>query len=216
MSKYPRYLPCGDSAVMVEFGEVIDPGINARLCSLAAAIADSDLPVTDAAPAYASLLVCYDPLRISRRELVRALKKLDMGAGKASTGSVLHKIPVYYGGENGPDMENVCRHTGLTPEEVVRLHSAPEYTVFMVGFLPGFPYLGGMDARLETPRLETPRTKIPAGSVGIGGKQTGIYPMPSPGGWQLIGRTDAVLFDAERQPPALLKAGDRIKFVPAR
>ena len=201
---------------MVKFGEAIDPEVNARLCGLAAAVAASGLPVTDAAPSYASLLVCYDPLRISRREMISALKALDTGGSAGSSSSVLHRIPVYYGGENGPDMENVCRHTGLTPEEVVRLHSAPEYTVFMVGFLPGFPYLGGMDPKLETPRLETPRTKIPSGSVGIGGKQTGIYPMPSPGGWQLIGRTDAVLFDAERQPPALLKAGDRIKFVPVR
>jgi len=123
-------------------------------------------------------------------------------------------IPVIYGGEAGPDLSVVADHAGLTPRQVVELHSSSEYVVFFIGFQPGFPYLGGLDARLHTPRRAEPRVKVPAGSVGIGGSQTGVYPLASPGGWQLLGQTRTALFDPLQQPPTLLRPGDRVRFVP--
>ncbi|MGK3144431.1 5-oxoprolinase subunit PxpB [Pantoea sp. C2G6] len=123
-------------------------------------------------------------------------------------------IPVIYGGEAGPDLAVVAEHAALTPRQVVELHSSSEYVVFFIGFQPGFPYLGGLDARLHTPRRAEPRVKVPAGSVGIGGSQTGVYPLASPGGWQLIGQTRTALFDPQQQPPTLLRPGDRVRFVP--
>jgi inhibitor of KinA len=133
-----------------------------------------------------------------------------------SSGSVQPpvEIPVCYGGAFGPDLEDVARHNGLTPEEVVRIHSGTEYFTYMLGFLPGFPYLGGMSERIATPRKQTPRLRVPAGSVGIAGSQTGIYPLESPGGWQLIGRTPLALFRPEDDPPVLVKPGDRVRFHP--
>jgi inhibitor of KinA len=122
-------------------------------------------------------------------------------------------IPVRYGGADGPDLTEVAEHCGLTPEEVVRIHCSALYTVHMIGFMPGFPYLGGLDPRIAAPRKAEPRMRVPAGSVGIAGRQTGIYPLESPGGWQLIGRTDIRLFDPRRDPPALLRIGDRVRFV---
>ncbi|KAF6662262.1 5-oxoprolinase subunit PxpB [Enterobacteriaceae bacterium EKM102V] len=123
-------------------------------------------------------------------------------------------IPVIYGGSTGPDLTVVAEHAGLTPRQVVELHSSSEYVVFFIGFQPGFPYLGGLDSRLHTPRRAEPRVAVPAGSVGIGGSQTGIYPLASPGGWQLIGHTSTALFDPRQQPPVLLRPGDRVRFVP--
>ncbi|HHY76979.1 MAG TPA: 5-oxoprolinase subunit PxpB, partial [Clostridiales bacterium] len=124
------------------------------------------------------------------------------------------EIPTIYGGEYGPDIEFVAQHNNLTVDEVIEIHSSRNYLIYMLGFTPGFPYLGGMSEKIETPRLKTPRTKIPAGSVGIAGKQTGIYPIDSPGGWQLIGRTPVKLYDPLADPPVLLNAGDYVRFVP--
>ena len=124
------------------------------------------------------------------------------------------EIPTLYGGENGPDLSFVAEHNGLTVEEVVRIHSSRDYPVYMMGFTPGFPYLGGMDGRIAAPRLNSPRTNVPAGSVGIAGEQTGIYPMESPGGWQIIGRTETTLFDPNHEKPFLLAPGDQVRFVP--
>ncbi|MEG2984683.1 MAG: 5-oxoprolinase subunit PxpB, partial [Peptostreptococcaceae bacterium] len=143
------------------------------------------------------------------------IKKLEK---KIKTTDKLEKniveIPVLYGGEFGPDIETVARHNNLSVEEVMDIHSKGEYLVYMLGFTPGFTYLGGMDNKIETPRLEIPRVKIPAGSVGIAGKQTGVYPIDSPGGWQLIGRTPIKLYDINKERPILLSAGDYVKFVP--
>jgi len=126
------------------------------------------------------------------------------------------KIPVSYGGQDGPDLEDVARHCGLSAARVIDLHTAPLYLVYFLGFSPGFPYLGGLPGELATPRLATPRKRVPAGSVAIGGSQTGIYPMESPGGWRIIGRTSMLLFNAEAEPPALLRAGDCVRFLPGK
>jgi len=131
-----------------------------------------------------------------------------------SPASRLVEIPVIYGGESGPDLNVVAEHAALTPRQVVELHSSNDYVVFFIGFQPGFPYLGGLDARLHIPRRAEPRVAVPAGSVGIGGSQTGVYPLASPGGWQLIGQTRTALFDPLQQPPTLLRPGDRVRFVP--
>ncbi|NLG86950.1 MAG: 5-oxoprolinase subunit PxpB, partial [Firmicutes bacterium] len=139
-------------------------------------------------------------------QLIEGLGKLDLPAPEITV------IPVCYGGKFGPDLDYVCEHTGLSAEEVIQLHTGTDYLIYMLGFTPGFSYLGGMDERLATPRLKTPRTHIPAGSTGIAGKQTGIYPIDSPGGWQLIGRTPLKLYDPFRDPPVLLKAGNYVRF----
>jgi KipI family sensor histidine kinase inhibitor len=209
--------PAGDCALCVEFAQKIDGEINDRVHALAGSLADAQDAglVTDIIPAYASLLVCFDPLRISSRRLKALLRRrIKKTRGGAAVKRKTVRIPVCYEGPFAPDMETVSAHTGLTPEEIVRRHSAPVYRIYMLGFLPGFPYLGGLDPALETPRLKTPRTKIPAGAVGIGGAQTGIYPLESPGGWQLIGRTPLKPYDPSRIPPILYNAGDNIVFYP--
>ncbi|MDR2144189.1 MAG: 5-oxoprolinase subunit PxpB [Treponema sp.] len=208
--------PAGDSAVWVEFGNEISLSLNDRVHSLAKSLKEKPLRgVVDLVPAYASLLVCYDPMLIPGKKLSSALasrakKKTGTGPGQ---GRVVG-IPVCYGGDFAPDMDAVRAHTGFSRDEVIARHTAPLYRIYMLGFLPGFPYLGGLDPALETPRLETPRTKIPAGSVGIGGAQTGIYPLESPGGWRIIGRTPLKPYDPERAEPFLYRAGDSIRFYP--
>jgi KipI family sensor histidine kinase inhibitor len=160
-------------------------------------------------------MVHYNPLEISYEALSEAvmstletLDEIDLPAP-----SVI-EIPTLYGGDYGPDLENVAKYHEMLPEDVVKIHASGQYRIYMLGFTPGFPYLGGMDERIATPRLETPRTKIHAGSVGIAGAQTGIYPIDSPGGWQIIGRTPLSLYDPGRAEPILLKAGETIKFIP--
>jgi KipI family sensor histidine kinase inhibitor len=212
----PRFLPAGDAALVVELGDSIDLAINERVHALARAIEQSaPAGLRETVPTYRSLLVHYDPLQTSLEEvqtLVRSAMERCTAAPPPQPRVV--DIPTVYGGDFGPDIAYVAAHNGLTVEEVVRLHSAPLYTVYMLGFTPGFPYLGGLPRELATPRLATPRLAVPAGAVGIAGSQTGIYPLPTPGGWQLIGRTPAVLFDPQRTPPALLEPGDRVRFVP--
>ena len=208
--------PAGDSALWVEFGNEISLSLNSRVHGLAGSLREKPLRgVVDMVPAYASLLVCYDPMVISGKKLSTALAsraKKDPGTGPGQ-GRVVG-IPVCYGGDFAPDMDAVCAHTGFSREEVIARHTSPLYRIYMLGFLPGFPYLGGLDPALETPRLETPRTKIPAGSVGIGGAQTGIYPLESPGGWRIIGRTPLKPYDPDRAEPFLYRAGDSIRFYP--
>ena len=170
--------------------------------------------VTNVHPAYASILIDFDPLAIRHSGVERAAAELFAEAAAAPVPEPrLVEIPVVYGGEYGPDLEGVAALTGHTPDEVVAIHSGAEYLVYFLGFSPGFPYLGGMPESIAAPRLETPRRRVPAGSVAIGGRQTGVYPMASPGGWRIIGRTPLRLFDPAADPPTLLQMGDRVRFV---
>ncbi|MCI0439748.1 MAG: 5-oxoprolinase subunit PxpB [Chloroflexi bacterium] len=215
MYERPRVLPAGDRALVVELGDAISPDINRRVRNLTLAIERTRVPgVFDLVPAYRSVLVYYDPLATSYAQLQDRLQELAQNLDEQAIESprVVH-IPVAYGGEHGPDIEFVASHAGLTIDEVIRIHTDADYLVYMMGFSPGFAYMGGLSKKLVTPRLKTPRTEIPAGSVGIAESQTGIYPIASPGGWQLIGRTPLRMFDPHREPPAILSAGDHVRFV---
>lgn len=206
----------GDRGVLLELGENIDERINRRVMELNRNIMAASIEgIIETVPAFCSVLVCYDPIITDYNLLSSRLEKLSktVTLGKKSGGRLV-EIPVCYGGESGPDLSFVAEHAGRKEREVIRIHSSRDYRIYMLGFLPGFPYLGGLDKRIHTPRLTTPRTKIPAGSVGIGGEQTGIYPMESPGGWQLIGRTPLKLFDVKRAERPLYEAGDTIRFIP--
>jgi len=215
-SARPRYLPAGEAALVVEFGDAIEPALNQRVRQLFLAAESAQLPgVRDLIPTYRSLLLSYDPTRTTFDELQERLDQLQGGlVAVAVPAPRVVEIPTAYGGDFGPDLGFVAEHNHLTPAEVVAIHAGTDYLVYMMGFSPGFPYLGGMSDRIATPRLKTPRTAIPAGSVGIAQQQTGIYPVESPGGWQLIGRTPVSLFDASRIPPVLVEAGDYLRFVP--
>ncbi|MBN1976008.1 MAG: 5-oxoprolinase subunit PxpB [Anaerolineae bacterium] len=211
-----RFLLAGDAALVVEFGDAIDPEINRRVHALARALAENPLPgLGESVPSYRSLLVHYDPLRLSHAEVESFVSEALRRCEDAPLPEPrLVEIPTVYGGERGPDIGFVAGHNSLTVADVIRLHSEAIYTVYMLGFTPGFPYLGGLPDALFTPRLETPRQRVPAGSVGIAGAQTGVYPLATPGGWRLIGWTPLALFDPARTPPALLRPGDRVRFVP--
>ncbi|NPV69026.1 MAG: 5-oxoprolinase subunit PxpB [Firmicutes bacterium] len=215
---YPeaRYLPAGDCGVVVEFGGEISPGVSSKVRSMQCAVEGSVIRgVLETIPTYRSLLVLYDPREIGFSELVSALKELETRLDALELPSpVVTEIPTAYGGEYGPDLECVAAHTGLAADEVIRTHSSVDYLIYMLGFTVGYPYLGGMPERLATPRLKSPRARVPAGSVGIAGPQTGIYPIESPGGWQVIGRTPLRLYDPSRNPAVLLRAGDYVRFVP--
>lgn len=216
MDGQPRYLPAGDAALVVEFGDTIDPAINRRVRELSVAV-DRDRPrgLVDLVPTYRSLLVSYDPRTTTFDALRSRLDVLQEALAAAPAPPPrLVEIPTAYGGDFGPDLPFVAGHAGLSEDDVVRIHAGADYLVYMMGFSPGFTYLGGMSERIATPRLKTPRTAIPAGSVGIAQQQTGIYPVESPGGWQLIGRTPVTLFDPTRRPPVVVEAGDSIRFVP--
>ena len=217
MASRPRFLLAGDAALVVEFGDEIDPAINRRVHALARALAENPLPgLGEAVPSYRSLLVHYDPLRLSHAEVESfVFEALQTCEDAPLPEPRLIEIPTVYGGDHGPDIGFVAEHNGLAVADVIRLHSEATYTVYMLGFTPGFPYLGGLPDALATPRLETPRKRVPAGSVGIAGTQTGVYPLATPGGWRLIGWTPVVLFDPMRTPPALLQPGDQVRFVPA-
>jgi inhibitor of KinA len=213
----PRVLPLGDAALLVTFEPVMDVEVNARVLSLAAHVRSGRIPgVRDVVPAYASCAVHFDPLRtdLTRVEaaIAAAIAETARAGAQLSTASTVH-IPVCYGGPFGPDLAAVAAFAGVPEEEVVRLHVEQEYRVFMVGFLPGFPYLGSVAERIAAPRRDAPRPIVRRGSVGIAGRQTGIYPIDSPGGWQIIGRTPLTLFDASSATPARLAPGDTVRFV---
>ena len=204
--------PVGDTGLLASFEQRISQSVGAAVAALNTRVAAAAIPgVVETVPAFTTLLIFYDPLVTEYDAVADAVQKLAQAPGSdtAAEEGRLVEIPVCYGGTFGPDLPFVAEHAGLTEKEVMELHAGREYRIYMLGFLPGFPYLGG----LVTPRLASPRTAIPAGSVGIGGEQTGVYPIASPGGWQLIGRTPLKLFDpsAGRLPYA---AGDRIRFCP--
>jgi inhibitor of KinA len=205
----------GDRGVIVEYGDEISPEINIKVRTMAMAIADEKpVGVVEVIPTYRSLLIVYDPLATDLKSLEDALQFMEGRLDKLEIPPPRTvEIPVSYGGDLGPDIEFVAQAHNLTVEDVIRIHSGASYQVYMIGFTPGFPFLGGLPPELHTPRLETPRPLVPAGSVGIANNQTGVYPIDSPGGWRLIGRTPLSLFNPSRENPFLYRAGDMIRFV---
>ena len=207
----------GDDALLVRLDDGIDIATNARVHAFVRRIrAHAPDWLRDIVPAYASLGIFFDETVISANEVEAWLCALPSDSARQATdvnSSRIVEIPVMYGGESGPDLDSAATELGISAEEFVRRHAHGDYTVAMIGFAPGFPYLLGLDPALALPRLATPRTQVPAGSVGIGGAQTGIYPRPSPGGWRLIGRTPLSLFDANNEYPTRLQPGDRVRFV---
>ena len=216
MVKMPNLNYAGDQALLVEFGDSIDIELNDRVRNLMFQLEESKEDwIIDLVPTYKSLLVIFDPTLSTRKHIESYILNLVSNIGeKSKSDDRLIKIPTLYGVDFGLDLNFVAENSKLSIEEVISLHSEPNYRVYMIGFAPGFPYLGGLNKKLSTPRLDTPRIKIPSGSVGIAESQTGIYPNDSPGGWQLIGRTPLSLFNPNREQPSLLVAGDYIKFEP--
>jgi KipI family sensor histidine kinase inhibitor len=216
----PRILICGEDALVVEFGHGIDPVTNDRVYALAAAVeAAGNTAVVELVPTYRSLLVHYDIEMSSIEDMTGFLNDLVASAAPSiddqdNTPRRIYELPVAYGDAHGEDLDDVADHADMTADEVIAIHSGTDYRVYMLGFAPGFPYLGGMDERIATPRLSSPRVRVPAGSVGIAETQTGVYPMASPGGWRLIGNTPVSLFDPNTDPPVPFLPGSFIRFVP--
>jgi KipI family sensor histidine kinase inhibitor len=212
---FPIYKPAGDKAILVILGDQIDLQVNRHVHALDRLFSqDSFDGLIETVPTYTSLLVYYDPLLVDYdqalfwiKERVNKLQRVDEQPTR------LVELPTHYGGEYGPDLEFVANHQHLSIDEVVQIHTGRDYPVYMMGFTPGFPYLGGMDDRIATPRLQSPRTLVKAGSVGIAGSQTGVYSIDSPGGWQLIGWTAVKLFDPAGEHPILLSPGDMVRFI---
>ena len=211
-----RFRPSGDRVLIAVYGEAVDPAVNERVRRMVARIEALRHPAIEAVvPSYCTLAVHYDPDLLAPAALADLLRDLAAHADNTDIPpAATVEIPVCYGGACGPDLDAVAAHNRLAPDEVIRLHSGGIYRIYAIGFAPGFCYLGGLDPRIHTPRLTSPRLRVPAGSVGIAGGQTGIYPLASPGGWQLIGRTPLLLFDPEREPPVPYRPGDSIRFRP--
>ena len=211
-----RILTVGDCAVSVEFGQEISLEINHKVMALKTVLERKPITgLVELVPTYCSLLIQYDPMELRYGQLRDRLEALVTQLDEVEMPpKQVVEIPVAYGGEYGPDLGEVARAHNISEEEVIKLHSEPEYPIYMLGFVAGFPYLGGMNKAIATPRKKSPRLKIEAGSVGIAGEQTGIYSVESPGGWQIIGRTPLKLYDVNRNEPVLLKAGQYIKFKP--
>lgn len=216
--------PISESAVTVEFGNTIDESLMHRVNSFNQMLHQKPFPgMCTTVPAYATLTVFFDPCNLIHKNDLPGKTCLEKVSGylrslkeghdpQSISENEIITIPVCYGGTLGPDMEYVATYHNLSVHEVIKLHSRPVYKVYMIGFIPSFAYMGGLTEQLFTPRKDTPRKAVPKGAVGIAGQQTGIYPLETPGGWQIIGQTPLSLFDANKQPPALLKAGDRVKF----
>ncbi|OCA81455.1 kinase inhibitor [Bacillus sp. FJAT-27225] len=218
--------PLGDQAVVIELGDDINEETQQKV-QLVTSLLDRNMEswMIEYIPAFTTVTVFYDPFEVIYK--FRGLSKLPYDIVCIQLKKLVEKIsptketmqrtveiPVCYGGEMGPDLPFVAEHNSLSQEEVIHIHSTGDYTVFMIGFAPGFPFIGGMSEKIATPRRNSPRLKIPPRTVGIAGKQTGVYPIETPGGWQLIGRTPIELFRPEDDPPTLLRAGDKIKFIP--
>ena len=218
MGLYPemRFLYMWDRGLLLEFGDEVSREINEKVRRMALAIqSDSIEGICEVVPTYRSLLVLYNPLIISIDDLKKKLERIEKGLGQTPfPPPTLTRIPAVYGGAYGPDLEFVAQYHQTTSEEIIRLHCSRPYLIYLIGFMPGFPYMGELPEELVTPRLKTPRILVPAGSVAIAQKQTGIYSMGSPGGWQLLGRTPVRLFDPEKDSPAYLQMGDLVQFYP--
>ena len=213
----PTISPVGDRAISIDFGQVIDPTINRHIRQTIERIKALQLDgIIELVPTYCALLVEYDAMLYSYSEICNIIEPtLEEGMTNTTNELVtVVEVPTVYGGEFGPDLSFVASHNHLSEDEVISIHSGTDYLVYMLGFIPGFTYLGGMNPRIATPRLSSPRTLIPAGSVGIAGEQTGTYPSDSPGGWQIIGRTPVTMYDMSKAQAALLKAGDYVRYVP--
>ena len=209
--------PASDRSLLVAFGDAISPETHRHIFHLSRAL-EGIRGLLNLHPAYASLLVEFDPRLRDHAQiesLVRECAAAEPVAGQAEEPRLV-EIPVKYGGEFGPDLADVARHTGFAPEQVIEMHSGAEYLVYFLGFAPGFAYLGGLPPELAMPRLSAPRKKVPQGSVAIGGNQTGVYPIASPGGWRIIGHTDKKLFDNEAREKFIFSMGDRLRFTRAR
>ncbi len=220
MLSNPRLIPMGDRALVIEFGDRPDPELSARIAAAAQHMRASPPPgILDIVPASTTLALHYDPVLIGvgttpYEALIQKIETWlhEQAEAKLPQGRLV-EIPVCYGGSFGEDLDEVARQHGLTPEAVATIHAGTEYHVYMLGFVPGFAYLGDLDARIATSRRDTPRARVPAGTVAIGGAQTGVYPLETPGGWQLIGRTPLRMFTPDSEPPCLLRAGDTVRFV---
>jgi inhibitor of KinA len=210
------FQPLGDSGIRMAFHEKVSPELNRTIRAFCRELEKKHIPgITEWVPTYNAVTVYYLPTGIGYEELQEGLSELAEGASEVKEElSERIFIPTLYGGEAGEDLTKVADINGLTEQEVIDIHSGTDYLIYMIGFLPGFPYLGGMSEKIATPRLDTPRSRVPAGAVGIAGEQTGIYPLESPGGWNLIGRTPVKLFNPVREQPFLFRAGDSIRFCP--
>jgi len=210
------YLLMGDRGLLLEFGDKISHEVNERVRRVALAIQAEPIEgIIETVPTYRSLLIIYDPLTLPLDQLKKRLQQIEEDLQEIPLPEPkLTRIPAIYGGDYGPDLEFVAQYHRITQEEVIRLHCSKSYFIYMIGFMPGYPYMGELPETLLMPRLKTPRLSVPKGSVAIAQKQTGIYSMESPGGWHIIGRTPVELFDPERNPPALLQMGDMAQFYP--
>ena len=205
----------GDSSILIEMTQEISPEINGKITSLMRMIKAQKVEgIVDMIPSFCALLINYDPRVLSYKEITKRITKLmNLEMRVIQSEKTIYEIPVCYGGEFGKDLPFIAANAGISEEEVIRIHSGRDYLIYMLGFMPGFPYLGGLDEKIHTPRLENPRLKIQAGSVGIGGAQTGIYPMDSPGGWQLLGQTPVPTYNPQTEQ-ILFEAGNYIRFKP--
>ncbi len=211
-----RFYPVGDRGLLLELGDEISREINERVRRMALAVqSDAIQGVLETVPTYRSLLILYNPLLLSITDLKKRLESIEEGLQKSPFPEPkLTRIPVVYGGKYGPDLDFVAAYHHTTREEIIRLHCIRPYLIYLIGFMPGFPYMGELPTGLVTPRLDTPRLSVPAGSVAIAQKQTGIYPIESPGGWRVLGRTPVQMFDPWKDPPSYLRMGDEVQFYP--
>ncbi len=210
----PIFRPMGDRSFLVELGDEISPRVNRSVQELFSGLdKQQSQGILELVPSYRSLMVIYDPLLASSSDVKQRIEEVFEQIGRSQLKEQsIKKIPVVYGGDHGPDLDWVAEYHNLTTEEIVRLHIQPTYRVYMIGFTPGYPYLGEVPKDIVTPRRQTPRTRVPKGSVGIAQKQTGIYSVDSPGGWQIIGWTPVNLFDPLGEPPSYLSMGDQVQF----